>query len=122
MKIELSNGEILDRISILEIKKLNMKDAANLAHVELEFQSLNPNVVELFVKNGQEVKVLFLELSKVNRMLWDLENQVRNEENSDKEFRKTTRLMFKYKEVRNQLKNDINIITSSEFRDIKEYR
>ena len=55
-------------------------------------------------------------------MLWDLENQVRNEENSDKEFRKTTRLMFKYKEVRNQLKNDINIITSSEFRDIKEYR
>ena len=122
MKIELSNGEILDKISILEIKKLNMTDAANLAHVELEFQALNPSVVKLFTKNGQEVKVLFLELSKVNRMLWDLENQVRNDEINDKEFRKATRLMFKYKEVRNQLKNDINIISSSEFRDIKEYR
>ena len=52
MKIEVSNGELLDRISILEIKKLNMQDPENLANVELEFLTLNPGVVDLFTKNG----------------------------------------------------------------------
>ena len=51
MKIEVSNGELLDRISILEIKKLNMQDPENLANVELEFLTLNPGVVDLFTKN-----------------------------------------------------------------------
>ena len=122
MKIEVSNGELLDRISILEIKKLNMKNSDNLACVELEFQTLNPGVVDLFTKNGKEIKVLFLELSKVNRILWDLENKVRDKSISDKEFRKSSRMIFKYNEVRNQLKNDINIISGSSFKDVKEYK
>ncbi|MDA8685574.1 hypothetical protein N9L94_00975 [Robiginitalea sp.] len=122
MKIEVSNGELLDRISILEIKKLNMQDPENLANVELEFLTLNPGVVDLFTKNGKEIKVLFLELSKVNRMLWDLENRVRDKSITDKEFRKASLLIFEYNEVRNQLKNDINIISGSNFKDIKEYR
>ena len=122
MKIEVSHGELLDRISILEIKKLNMTNPENLANVELEFQTLNPGVVDLFTKNGKEVKLLFLELSKVNRMLWDLENRVRNKSITDKEFRKASLMIFEYNEVRNQLKNDINIISSSNFKDIKEYK
>ena len=122
MKIEVSNGELLDRISILEIKKLNMTNAENIANVEKEFLLLNPGVIDLFTKNGKEVKVLFLELAKVNRILWDLENQVRDKDISDKEFRKSSRMIFRYNEVRNQLKNDINIISGSEFKDVKEYR
>ncbi len=122
MKIEVSNGELLDRISILEIKKLNMTNAENIANVEKEFLLLNPGVIDLFTKNGKEIKVLFLELAKVNRILWDLENQVRVKNISDKEFRKSSRMIFKYNEVRNQLKNDINIISGSEFKDVKEYR
>ena len=114
MKIEVSNGELLDRISILEIKKLNMQNADNLANIEKEFSSINPGVVDLFTKNGKEIKVLFLELSKVNRILWDLENKVRDKSITDKEFRKSSRMIFEYNEVRNQLKNDINII-----RDLK---
>ena len=122
MKIEVSNGELLDRISILEIKKLNMTNAENIANDEKEFLLLNPGVIDLFTKNGKEIKVLFLELAKVNRILWDLENQVRGKNISDKEFRKSSRMIFKYNEVRNQLKNDINIISGSEFKDVKEYR
>ena len=122
MKIEISNGELLDRISILEIKKLNMVNADNLANVEVEFQNLNHGVIDLFTKNGREVKVLFLELSKVNRILWELENAVRGKTISDKEFRKSSLMIFQYNEVRSQLKNDINIITGSEFKDVKEYR
>tara|TARA_B100000768_G_C11235347_1_gene356987 strand:+ start:467 stop:835 length:369 start_codon:yes stop_codon:yes gene_type:complete len=122
MKVEISNGELLDKISILEIKKLNMTNAENIANVEKEFLLLNPGVIDLFTKNGKEIKVLFLELAKVNRILWDLENQVRDKDISDKEFRKSSRMIFRYNEVRNQLKNDINIISGSEFKDVKEYR
>ena len=50
MKVEISNGELLDRISILEIKKLNMVNPDNLANVEVEFLKLNPGVVNLFTK------------------------------------------------------------------------
>ena len=99
-----------------------MTNPENLANVELEFQTLNPGVVDLFTKNGKEIKVLFLELSKVNRMLWDLENRVRNKSITDKEFRKASLMIFEYNEVRNQLKNDINIISGSNFKDIKEYK
>jgi|MGYP003624339316 hypothetical protein len=122
MKIEVSNGELLDRISILEIKKLNMQNPDNLANVEKEFLTLNPGVIDIFSKNGKEIKVLFLELSKVNRILWELENKVRDTNISDKEFRKSSRMIFSYNEVRNQLKNDINIISGSNFKNIKEYR
>ena len=122
MKIEISNGELLDRISILEIKKLNMENPENLANVEKEFLHLNPGVVDLFTKNGKEVKVLFLELSKVNRILWDLENRVRDKKNKDKNYITSSKLIFEYNEIRNQLKNDINIITGSNFKDIKEYK
>tara|TARA_R110002167_G_scaffold359300_1_gene575857 strand:+ start:3005 stop:3373 length:369 start_codon:yes stop_codon:yes gene_type:complete len=122
MKVEISNGELLDRISILEIKKLNMLDADNLANVEKEFQTLNPGVVDIFTKNGKEIKALFLELSKVNNILWALENKVREEKISDKEFRDSSKRIFKYNEVRNQLKNDINIISCSDFKNVKEYR
>ena len=122
MKVEISNRELLDKISILEIKKLNMKNPENLANVEKEFLTLNPGVIDIFAKNGKEIKVLFLELSKVNRILWELENAVRDKSISDKEFRKSSRMIFKYNEVRNQLKNDINIISGSEFKDTKEYR
>ena len=122
MRIEISNGELLDRISILEIKKLNMEDPENLANVEKQFQILNPGVVDLFTKNGKEIKALFLELSKVNRILWDLENRVRNKKLRDEDFIKASKLIFEYNEVRNQLKNDVNIISGSKFKDIKEYR
>lgn len=122
MKVEISNGELLDKMSILEIKKLNMTNADNLANVEAEFLKLNPGVIDLFTKNGKEIKVLYLELAKVNRILWDLENKVRSKGLNDKEFRKSSRMIFKYNEVRNQLKNDINIISGSDFKDVKEYR
>ena len=53
MKVEISNGELLDKISILEIKKLNMTNAENIANVEKEFLLLNPGVIDLFTKNGK---------------------------------------------------------------------
>jgi len=84
--IKISNGELLDRISILELKKLRMEDSFNLAIVEREFLQLNPKCIDLFTKNDSTLQVLYLELSEVNGKLWDLENKVREKKIRDKDF------------------------------------
>lgn len=119
--IKISNGELLDRISIIELKKLNMENPANLASIEREFLELNPKCVELFTKNDQSIKVLYLSLSKINSNLWDLENKVRDTNINDRDFIMYSKKIFKLNEKRNKIKNDINIITGSDYLDVKEY-
>tara|TARA_B100002019_G_scaffold269915_1_gene263105 strand:+ start:2896 stop:3267 length:372 start_codon:yes stop_codon:yes gene_type:complete len=119
--IKISNGELLDRISILELKKLRMEDSFKLAIVEREFQQLNPKIIDLFTKNDSTLQVLYLELSEVNGKLWDLENEVRDKKIGDKNFIIASKKIFKLNQTRNKLKNDINIITGSDYRDVKEY-
>ena len=119
--IKISNGELLDRISILELKKLRMEDPSKLAIVEREFLQLNPKCIDLFTKNDSTLQVLYLELSEINGKLWDLENEVRDKKIGDKNFILASRKIFKYNQVRNKLKNDINLITGSDYMDVKEY-
>ena len=119
--IKISNGELLDRISILELKKLRMEDSFNLAVVEREFLQLNPKLIDLFTKDDSTLQVLYLELSEVNGKLWDLENKVRDKKIRDRDFILSSKKIFKLNQVRNKLKNDINIITGSDYRDVKEY-
>ena len=121
MKVSITNGELLDRISILELKKLNMKNAANLAAVEKEFLELNRLVVGVFSQNDSTLQVLFLELARINGKLWELENLVRKPEVSNKEFISYSKTIFKYNGIRNDLKNDINLVTGSDNLHPKEY-
>ena len=121
MKVSITNGELLDRISILELKKLNMKNAANLAAVEKEFLELNRLVVAVFSQNDSTLQVLFLELARINGKLWELENLVRKPEVSNKEFISYSKTIFKYNGIRNDLKNDINLVTGSDNLHPKEY-
>ena len=121
MKIKISNGELLDRISILELKKLRIEDSAKLAVVEREFLELNPKCVSLFTKNDSSLQMLYLNLSRINGMLWDLENLVRDKKIKDKEFIKSSREIFELNEERNNIKNDINLVTGSDYLDVKEY-
>jgi len=121
MNIKISNGELLDRISILELKKLRMKDPANLAIVEKEFLTLNKKCIILFTQNDSALQVLYLELARINGVLWDLENEVRNGNLTDKEFIVASKQIFKLNQKRNEFKNDINLITGSEEFEAKEY-
>lgn len=121
MNIKISNGELLDRISILELKKLRMKDPANLAIVEKEFLTLNKKCVILFTKNDSTLQVLYLELARINGVLWDLENEVRSGNLTDKEFIVASKQIFKLNQKRNEFKNDINLVTGSEEFEAKEY-
>jgi uncharacterized protein YxjI len=121
MNIKISNGELLDRISILELKKLRMKDPANLAIVEKEFLTLNKKCIILFTKNDSALQVLYLELARINGVLWDLENEVRSGNLTDKEFIVASKQIFKLNQKRNEFKYDINLVTGSEEFEAKEY-
>lgn len=121
MEIKISNGELMDRISILELKKLKMENPANLAIVEKEFLELNKFVIDLFTKNDSTLQVLYLELASINGQLWDLENLVRTEGITDRTFITSSKKIFKLNENRNAIKNDINLITGSEGFEAKEY-
>lgn len=120
-KIKISNGELLDRISILELKKLKIEDPAKLAVIDREFYELNPKVVSLFTKNDSSLQVLYLELARINGKLWDLENQVRSKNIRDKQFINASKQIFQLNQTRNDIKNDINMITGSDYLEIKEY-
>ena len=62
-----------------------------------------------------------MELARINGLLWDLENEVRNIKIKDKQFIKSSRKIFQLNQTRNQIKNDINSITGDDYRDTKEY-
>ena len=102
-KIKISNGELLDRISILELKMLRIEDPDKSAVIKREFYELNPQCVDLFTKNDSTLQVLYLELARINGKIWDLENEVRDIKTTDKKFILTTKKIFKYKQIRSDI-------------------
>ena len=73
IKIEISNGELLDKISILELKLLRIEDEEKLVNIKKEFEILNPLVQELFEKYDGQLQSHYLELARINGRLWDIE-------------------------------------------------
>ena len=120
-KIKISNGELLDRISILELKMLRVEDPSKSAAIKMEFYELNPKCVSLFTKNDSSLQVLYLELARINGELWDLENEVRKSNIRDKQFILASKKIFKLNQTRNDIKNDINMITGSDYLEVKQY-
>ena len=82
----------------------------------------DPKCVDLFTKNDSSLQILYLELSRINGKLWDLENEVRDIKTKNKQFIAASKKIFRFNEVRNDIKNDINIITGSDYLDVKEYK
>jgi hypothetical protein len=74
MKIEVSNGEILDKISILEIKKARINSPEKLVNIEKELNELLP-LYEVLV-TSDEVGKKYLELKSLNQDLWDIEDDI----------------------------------------------
>ena len=86
MNIEVSNGELLDKISILELKLLKIKDKNKLTNIQKEFDYLNPLAKKLFETFGSKLQNLYLKLANINGLLWDLEDLIRECE-TKKDFR-----------------------------------
>ena len=122
---EISEGELLDKISILEIKLLTIEDKNKLINIQNEFDALNPLVVELFEKYDGQLQNHYLELAKINGELWDIENWIRDcerEKRFDKEFVELARSVYITNDKRSEVKKIINLITSSGLVEEKSYK
>ena len=125
MKVEISNGELLDKISILELKLLKIEDKEKLINIMTEFDKLNPLVVDLFEKHDGQLQNHYLELAKINGELWDIENWIRDcehEKRFDKEFVELARSVYIMNDKRCEVKKIINLLTSSEIVEEKSYK
>ena len=125
MLVEISNGELLDKISILEIKLLTIEDKDKLINIQNEFDSLNPLVVDLFERYDGQLQNHYLELSKINGELWDIEDWIRDcerEKRFDKEFVELARSVYITNDKRCEVKKLINILTSSGLVEEKSYK
>jgi|TARA_B100000085_G_scaffold192378_1_gene176271 hypothetical protein len=125
MKIEVSNGELLDKISILELKLLKIEDKEKLVNIQKEFETLNPLCQKLFEKYDGELQTHYLELARINGQLWDIEDWIRNcerEKRFDKEFVELARSVYIYNDQRSEIKKIINTITGSDLVEEKSYK
>ena len=125
MKVNISNGELLDKISILELKLLRIKDKEKLANIQKEFYELNPLVQQLFETNDSELQNHYLHLAEINGKLWDIENWIReceHEKRFDKEFVELARSVYITNDKRSEVKKIINILTHSDFIEEKSYK
>ena len=121
--VEVSVGELLDKLSILEIKKIRIKDPSKLNFINEEYDILK-NQFEKNVKIDNKLNDLFKELKDINNKLWDIENEKRLcEKNSDfgDLFIKTSRDIHFLNDKRGNIKLEINNHTGSKIKEIKEY-
>lgn len=124
MKIEISNGELLDKLTILEIKLAEIKDEAKLVNIQKEFDTLNPLAKELFDNNDGQLQNHYLELASINSQLWDIEDRIRECEKAkrfDKEFIELARSVYITNDKRSEVKKIINVTTGSNLVEEKSY-
>ena len=125
MQVEISNGELIDKITILEIKLIEIEDKDKLINIQKEFDILNPLVEELFEKYDGQLQNHYLELAKINGELWDIEDWIRDcerEKRFDKEFVELARSVYITNDKRCEVKKLINILTSSGLVEEKSYK
>ena len=120
---EISAGELIDKITILEIKKENIKDIKKLDDVEKELLSLN-NTLKVSIPNQSKINVLIKKLKHINLRLWDIENGKRLAEknnNFDEKFIKLARSVYKENDERSRIKLEINNILNSNIKEVKSH-
>ena len=121
--VEVSVGELLDKISILEIKKDKIKDPEKLKFISNEHLILKDQLKKN-VKSDEKLEKLFQELKHINAKLWVIEDDKRNcEKNKDfgEKFIKLSREVHFLNDDRAKIKLDMNNHTGSSIKEIKEY-
>ena len=121
--VEVSVGELLDKISVLEIKKEKIKDPENLKFINDEYNILNEQLKNN-VKSDEKLNNLFKSLKEINSKLWVIEDDKRLcEKNSDfgEKFIKLSRDVHFLNDDRAKIKLEINNHTKSKIKEIKAY-
>ena len=121
--VEVSVGELLDKISILEIKQVKIKDPEKLKFISNE-HSILKNQLDKNVKSDNELNDLFQSLKEINAKLWVIEDDKRQcEKDKDfgEKFIKLSREVHFLNDDRAKIKLEINNHTGSTIKEIKEY-
>ena len=124
MKVEVSNGELLDKLTILELKLTNIADVQKLSNIQKEHDELNPLANQLFDSYGEELKNLYKKLTEINSELWTIEDDIREcERNKDfgSDFVSLARAVYFTNDKRSDVKKAINLLTDSGFVEEKSY-
>lgn len=119
IKIYISTGELLDRISILEIKKEKILDQNKKSNILLELNHLNKKLN--IINNSEE---WIKKIKKINLKLWNVEDKIRKKERSqmfDSDFIKLARKVYTYNDLRYKIKKEINLYYNSFFKEEKSY-
>ena len=120
---EISASELLDKISILEIKLDKIKGKENLEEINKEYKILK-DVQNSSIEVTEKLKTLFKEIKEVNLNLWNIEDELRIcEKNKDfgQSFIKLARDVYLNNDKRSKIKSEINKILGSNIKEIKQY-
>ena len=120
---EISAGELIDKITILEIKKSKISNKEKLNDIEKELLSLN-ETVKKYIPNQSSISKYVNELKNINLKLWDIEDGKRaSEKNKDfgEKFIELARNVYKFNDERAKIKLAINNSLGSNIKEVKSY-
>jgi hypothetical protein len=123
MKVEISNGELLDKFSILEIKMGNITDPDKLTNIENEYKELTSDCIDLL--RDSTISSLYAELKSINQKLWTVEDDIREcERRKDfgQEFISLAREVYFTNDERARVKKEINLASGSSLVEEKSYQ
>ena len=120
---EISAGELIDKITILEIKKEKISNKEKLIEVDKELASLNKTLKKSI---NDESKILSFknDLKNINLKLWDIEDEKRSAEKNnqfDEKFIQLARNVYKFNDERAKIKLEINNVLGSNIKEVKSY-
>ena len=122
LSVPISNGELIDKITILLIKKERIHDEEKLLHVANELAVLEP--MQENIVNNEKVCKLKHELKNINMQLWDVEDELRDKERKkefDARFIELARKVYFTNDRRSEVKLEINKLSKSKLVEVKSY-
>jgi hypothetical protein len=127
MKIEVSTGEILDKLSILEIKLDRISDPSKRNNLLQEYVILAAAAEEIYDANPdrEDIKILYTDLLNINKTLWNIEDQIREcerDESFGSDFIELARSVYYTNDDRADVKKQINTLTGSKLVEEKSYQ
>ena len=123
INVPISTGELIDKITILEIKKIKIQDSSKVKNVKKELDLLNKIYLQIITMN-EEIEIYTTQLKKINLQLWDIEESIRDcERRNDfgEYFIELSRKIYIKNDLRYNIKNEINKIFSSKILEEKSY-
>jgi len=124
IKVPVSPGEVLDKITILEIKSERMSDPGKVANVRVELSLLQATWRE-FIRDDDVIRGLHAQLKEVNEALWEIEDDIRDKDRAkefDERFIELARAVYVTNDRRSRVKKELNLHLGSEIIEEKSYQ